>query len=32
MTGCAIALLVIGGCFFWPLWLVAILVAVLDRK
>jgi len=30
--GCLILLLVAGGFFFWPLWILAILLALMNRR
>jgi len=30
--GCLIFILIIGGIFCWPLWILALLLAVLGRK
>ena len=30
--GCGLLMLIIGGFFFWPLWILAIVVAVMAVK
>jgi hypothetical protein len=30
--GCILLILIVGGFFFWPLWVLAILFALLGRR